>query len=303
MLAALLLVLCVQAPAARAGTLVLCGEGFELPEALARELAGPRPHLLLDLDGPAADPLARAGSPALRPDLSGDWSAAREAALLPELARSGAVVVTATTWLSCWQHFKPEFKDSRLEQELRASLRAGRTLVATGAAAAYCGSWSLVTREEIGRVQRNPRREDPNLVANGLAFAPGWMVESALQPHAGATRLLRASRDFGNARALFLSGPVAWIVRGTAQEAELAGSGFAAVFDLAHARRSRDDLREARLLLLGAGDRVRFAKELEVEPATGARGVPGWKALGLPCEPAHEVRPGLEYRFDWLVQR
>jgi len=45
--------------------------------------------------------------------------------------------------------------------------------------------------------------------------------------------LLRAAQAFGNERALYLSGPVAWIVRGGAQEAEVAGSGSAAVFDLA----------------------------------------------------------------------
>jgi hypothetical protein len=295
---ALLLALATQA-----GTLVLCGESFELPQALARELAGSAPHLVLDFGTPGADPLARAGSPAVRPDLSGEWSAQREAALLSELARCGAIVVAAETWLSCWQHFKPEQKDSRLEQELRAALRAGRPLVATGAAASYCASWSLVTREEIRRVQRNPRREDPNLVATGLDLAQGWMVDCALQKQAGLVRLLRASRDFGNARALFLSGPVAWVVRGAKDEAELAGSGFAVVLDLAHARRSRDDLREGRLLVLCAGDRVRFAKEIEVEPRAGARTQPGWKALGLPFEPAAEPRPGLEYRFDWFVQR
>jgi hypothetical protein len=303
MLAALLLSLLAQAPPARSGTLVLCGEGFELDEALARELGGARPHLVLDLDGTCPDALARGGTQAVRPDLSGAWNAQRETALLPELARTGAIVVNATTWISCWQHFKPENKDSRLEQELRAALRAGRTLIATGAAAAYCGSWSLVRREEIARAQRNPRRDDPTLVANGLDFATGWMVESAAQKQAGATRLLRASQQFGNARALFLSGQVAWIVRGGAEEAELAGSGFAVAFDLAHARRSREDLREARLLILGAGDRLRFSKEIEVEPAAGERRVPGWKTLGLPFEPAHESRPGLEYRFDWIAPR
>ena len=34
----------------QAGTLVLCGEAFELPEALARELAQGAPHLVLDFD-------------------------------------------------------------------------------------------------------------------------------------------------------------------------------------------------------------------------------------------------------------
>jgi len=289
--------------APQAGTLVLCGERFELPEALARELAGGAPHLVLDLGDSGVDPLARSGSPAVRPDLAGDWNAQREAALLPELARTAAVVVNATDWLACWQHFKPEQKDSRLEQELRAALRSGRTLVATGAAAAYCSSWSLVTREEIHRAQRNPRHEDPTLVANGLGFAPAWMVESAVQKDASAMRLLRAAQHFGNARALYLSGPVAWIVRGANEQAEVAGSGTVAVFDLAHARRSRADLREGRLLLLRSGDRLRFEKELELLPAASAAAEPQLQPLGLPFEPLRSAGAGFEYRFDWIVQR
>jgi hypothetical protein len=292
---------------AQSGTLVLCGESFELPEPLARELAAGAPHLVLEFGSAGVDPLARSGSPAVRPDLSGDWSAAREEALLAELGRTRAVVLGSPTWLDCWKHFKPEQKDSRLEQELRAALRAGRPLVATGAAAAYCASWSLVTREEIQRAQRNPRHEDPNLVANGLAFAEGWMLDTSGQEPGGAARLLRAATNFGNARALFLSGPVAWIVRGDAHEAEIAGSGCAAVFDLAHARRSRGDLKEGRLLLLRNGDRLRFEKELEALPANPAanpptRDPPG-KELSLPFETLPIGRGGFEYRFDWIVKR
>ncbi len=295
-----MIALCLALALAQGGTLVLCGESFELSEALARELCGGAPHLVLDFGSPGPDPLARGGSPAVRPDLGGDWSVPREAALLPELERTRAVVVNAPTWLSCWQHFKPEQKDSRFEQELRAALRAGRPLIASGAAAAYCASWSLVTREEIGRVQRNPRRADPNLVANGLAFAEGWMVDTSAQESAGALRLLGAAQHFGNARALYLSGPVAWIVRGGDQEAQVAGSGCAAVFDLAHARRSRADLKEGRLLLLQNGDRLRFEKELELRPGGEAAKDPPWKQLGLPFEPQ---RSGFGYRFDWIVQR
>ena len=296
---------------AQSGTLVLCGESFELPEPLARELAGGAPHLVLDFGAAGVDPLARSGSPAVRPDLSGEWSVAREAALLPELERTRAVVVSAPTWLACWQHFKPEQKDSRLEQELRAALRAGRPLIASGAAAAYCASWSLVTREEIQRAQRNPRHEDPNLVANGLALAEGWMIDTSAQSPGAAARLLRATTNFGNARALYLSGPVAWIVRGEAHEAEVAGSGCAAVFDLAHARRSRGDLKEGRLLLLRSGDRLRFEKELEALPADlpanppaklAVREVPE-KELGLPFELVPSGRGAFEYRFDWIVAR
>jgi len=158
-----------------------------------------------------------------------------------------------------------------------------------------------VLREEIHRAQRNPRREDPTLVANGLDFAPGWMVECAAQKDASATRLLRAAQHFGSARALYLSGPVAWIVRG--DEAEVAGNGLAAVFDLAHARRSRADLREGRRLLLSSGDRLRFAKQLELQPAAPAAGEPALKPLGLPFEPVRVAGAGFEYRFDWIVQR
>jgi len=296
------LLACLQA-LAQTGTLVLCGEAFELPEALARELAGGAPHLLLDFGGAGVDPLARSGSPAVRPDFSGEWSVQREAALLPELGRAHAVVVSAPNWLACWQHFKPEQKDSRLEQELRAALRAGRPVIASGAAAAYCASWSIVTREEIQRAQRNPRREDGNLVANGLAFAEGWMIDTSAQAPADAARLLRASGQFGNARALYLSGPVAWIVRGGAREAEIAGSGSAALFDLAHARRSRGDLKEGRLLLLRTGDRLRFEKELEPLPANLPAREPPGKELGLPFELVPSGRAGFEYRFDWIVQR
>ena len=296
---------------AQSGTLVLCGASFELPEPLARELASGAPHLVLEFGSAGVDPLARSGSPAVRPDLSGDWSVSREQALLEQLGRTRAVVVDSSTWLACWQHFKPEQKDSRLEQELRAALRAGRPLIASGAAAAYCASWSLVTREEIQRTQRNPRREDPNLVANGLAFAEGWMIDTSLQSPGGAARLLRATTEFGNARALYLSGPVAWIVRDGAQEAEVAGSGCAAVFDLAHARRSRGDVKEGRLLVLRAGDRLRFEKELEALPASlpanppanlSGREAPG-KELGLPFDALPVGRSGIEYRFDWIVPR
>jgi hypothetical protein len=287
------------APAAHQGTLVLCGERFELPEALAHELAGDAPHLVLELDETGLDPLARSASRALRPDLAGDWSAGREAALLPELERSQAVVVTARTWIACWRHFKPEQKDSRLEVELRAAWRAGRPVVATGAAAAYCAGWSLVAREELQRTQRNPRQEDPNLAVSGLDLAPGWMVDTSTQEAPGALRLLRASQRTGNARALYLRGPVAWIVRGAAQ-AEVAGSGSVAVFDLAHARRSRADLEDGRLLLLGDGDRLRLGKELELVPARPAGEPPAWKQFGLPFEPR---RAGSEYRFDWIAQR
>jgi cyanophycinase-like exopeptidase len=213
------------------------------------------------------------------------------------------VVVESPTWLACWQHFKPEQKDSRLEVELRAALRSGRPVVATGAAAAYCAAWSLVTREEIQRAQRNPRHEDPNLVANGLAFAEGWMIDTSGQEPGGAARLLRATTNFGNARALYLSGPVAWIVRGDAHEAEIAGSGCAAVFDLAHARRSRGDLKEGRLLLLRNGDRLRFEKELEALPANLPAREPPGNELRLPFEALPAGLGGIEYRFDWIVQR
>lgn len=301
---ALLLPLALGGEATRTGTLVLCGERFEFAEALARELAGDAPHLVLDLCAAGPDPLARSGSPAVRPDLSGDWSVQREAALLPELARTRAVVVSASDWLACWRHFKPEQKDSRLEQELRSAWRAGRTVIATGAAASYCASWSLVTRAELHKTQRNPRAEDPNLVASGLDFASGWMLDCAAQAGSeGALRLLRASQRFGNARALFLSGQAAWIVRGGAEEAELAGSGSALLFDLAHARRSRADLREGRLLVLHAGDRVRFEKEIEYRPGSAAAAPPDWKALGLPLAPAAVRAGAFEYRFDWIVQR
>jgi hypothetical protein len=300
------LLLCLALPAAPAGTgtLVLCGEAFELPEALARELAQGAPHLLLDFDGPGPDPLAQSGSAVVRPDLSGDWNLRREAALLPEFARTRAVVLQAATWLSCWQHLEPEQKDSRLAQELRAALRAGRPVVACGAAAGYCASWSLVSRTEIRRTQRNPRADDPNLVATGLDFAHGWMLDTSVQqPATGALRLLRATQHFGNARALFLAGPVAWIVRGERQEAEVAGSGTAAVLDLSHARRSRGDLREGRLLLLQGGDRLRFEKELEQRPSDAARPEPARAGLGLPFEPVRNAGAGFEYRFDWIVQR
>jgi len=285
------------------GTLVLCGERFELPESLARELAGGAPHLVLDFGGPGADPLAHSGSAAVRPDLSGDWNLQREAQLLPELARTGAVVVSAPNWLSCWQHFKPEQKDSRLEQELRAALRAGRTVVASGAAASYCASWSLVAREELHRAQRNPRAEDPNLLVTGLDFAPGWMLDTSEQQSAGgALRLVKAAQHFGNPRALYLAGPVAWIVRAGA-EVEVAGTGCAAVFDLAHARRSRSDIREGRLLLLQGGDRLRIGKELAALPGGASGKASPLKELALPFEPVRSGDGTLEYRFDWIVQR
>jgi len=285
------------------GTLVLCGERFELPESLARELAGDAPHLVLEFGSPGTDPLARAGLAAVRPDLSGDWSLQRELQLLPELARTSAVVVSAPTWFACWQHFKPEQKDSRLEVELRAALRAGRTVVACGAAASYCASWSLVTREELRRTQRNPRAEDPNLLVTGLDFASGWMLDTSDQQGAdGAQRLLKAAQHFGSPRALYLAGPVAWIVRG-GEEVEVRGTGCAAVFDLAHARRSRADLREGRLLLLQEGDRLRIGKELAALAGSAAGKDPPLKELRLPCEPVRSGTGTLEYRFDWIVQR
>jgi len=285
------------------GTLVLLGERFELPEALARELAGDAPHLVLEFGGPGADPLARSGSAAVRPDLSGDWSVQREAQLLPELARTRAIVVSSPSWLACWQHLTPEQKDARLEQELRAALRAGRTVVASGAAASYCATWSLVTREELQRTQRNPRAEDPNLLVTGLDFAQGWMLDTSEQQSAGgALRLLKAAQHFGNARALYLAGPVAWIMRG-GEEADIAGTGCAAVFDLAHARRSRADLREGRLLLLQGGDRLRIGKELAALPGGASGKAPPLKELGLPFEPVPSGSGTLEYRFDWIVQR
>ena len=297
------LALCAVLASAQSGTLVLCGESFELPEALARELAGSAPHLVLDLDGAAPDPLAHGNSQALRPDLAGDWSAAREAALLPDLARAGAVVVQARTWLSCWQHFQYEQKDSRLEQELRAALRAGHPLVATGAAAAYCAAWSIVTREEIHKTARNPRRAEPELVVTGLEFARAWMVDTSTQAPAGAERLLRESQRFGNARALYLQGPVAWIVRAAdGPVAEVVGSGCACVFDLARARRSREELRDGRLLLLHAGDQVRLGKELE--PLSSA--APADAALEILHLSVRAQRlPGstVAYSFDWLAAR
>ena len=125
------------------------------------------------------------------------------------------------------------------------------------------------------------------------------MVDTSTQQPQGAQRLLRAAQHSGNARALFLRGPVAWIVRGSG-EAEVAGSGSVAVFDLAHARRSRQDLREGRLLLLADGDRLRFEKEIELRPAHAAGEPPAWQPFGLPFEPVHT---GLEYRFDWIAQR
>lgn len=295
------LALCAALAGQQPGALVLCGESFELSEALARELAGSAPHLVLDLDAPAADPLARSASPAVRADLSGEWSSAREAALLPDLARTGALVVNASSWIACWRHFQFEQKDSRLEQELRSAWRAGRPLVATGAAAAYCAGWSIATREEIQRAARNPRRAEPELVVGGLGLAREWMVDTALQAPAGAERLLRQMQRLGNQRALFLSGPVAWIVRG--DEAQVAGSGLAAVFDLSRARRVREELREGRLLILRSGDRLRFEKELELQPGSPPANEPAWKPLGLPFEPMRTPGAGLEYHFDWLVQR
>ncbi|MBK7645529.1 MAG: hypothetical protein IPJ19_21265 [Planctomycetes bacterium] len=304
---ALLLALALQAPPAvpaRAGTLVLAGESFELEAPLARELAGSAAHLVLDLDGDAPDPLARSDSKGLRPDLSGDWGASREAELLPLLEQSGAIVLQARTWLSCWKHLKPEQKDSRLEQELRAALRAGRTLVATGAAASYCASWSLVSREEIHRAQRNPRSEDPNLVVTGLDFARGWMLDTSTESASGAARVVRAAQHFGSNRALFLQGPVAWIVREGAPQAQITGSGFAAVFDLSHARRSRGELREGRMLLLREGDQLRIGKRLELLPGQAPSAAePDWKRLALPFEPVRAAGSGREYRFDWLAQR
>jgi hypothetical protein len=289
---------------AQTGTLVLCGERFEFSASLAREFAGGEPHLVLEFGSPGLDPLAHADTPAVRPDLSGDWNARREAELLPELARTGPIVICAPTWISCWKHFKPEQKDSRLEQELRAALRAGRTVVACGAAASYCASWSRVTREELRRTRRNPRAEDPNLLVTGLAFAPGWMLDTSdEQRAAGALRLLRAAQHFGNERALYLAGPVAWIVRGGAAEAEVAGSGSAIVFDLAHARRSRGDLREGRLLCLRNGDHLRFEKELTAHPDGTAGADPSWADLGLPFEPVRSGSAAREYHFDWIVQR
>ncbi len=312
MLALALLLLDSPAPAplaAQRGTLVLCGEAFELPAALSRELAGNAPHALLATKGDVLDPLCGGDSPARRADLAGDPGSAREARALAALEGTRTIVVEAATWLECWQLFKPEFKDSRLELELRHAWQNGCTVIACGAAASYLASWSIVPREEIHRAVRNPRHAEAQLIANGLGLFDGWAVDTAAQEPSGAARLLGASRRFGNARALYLAGPVAWIVREDGRAVELAGSGLAAVFDLSHARRSREDLREGRLVLLGAGERLRIGRELELASADPrAPEDPAWSTgalarLALPFQPVRLPRPGLEYVFDWTAQR
>lgn len=291
-------------PSARHGTLVLCDEAFELSPALARELAGDAPHALLASGALALDPLRAAAGPLRRAELDVEAGPERQRRALAALVGARAIVIESSTWLECWQLFKPEFKDSRLEQELRHAWQDGASVIACGAAASYLGSWSLVPREEVHRAVRNPRHAEPELVANGLGFFPGFMVDTASQSPAGARRLLDGTRRFGNTRALFLAGRLAWIVRDEGRAVELAGEGCAAVFDLARARRSRATLREARLVLAGPGETLALRHELEiVREDERASGSVEWTRtalarLALPLEPVRLSLPGGDYVFD-----
>jgi len=157
---------------AQGGTLVLCGESFELPEPLARELAGGAPHLVLEFGAAGLDPLARGrlagreARPLRRVGLQ------REAALLPELGRTRAVVVSgADVARPAGSTSSPSRRTRVSSRSCARPLRGGRPVIATGPRppTAPPGRWSRARRSSASSATRAAK--DPNLVANGLAFA------------------------------------------------------------------------------------------------------------------------------------
>jgi hypothetical protein len=274
----------------RTGTIVLLGEPFVLPSEVSSELLAisrPGECVWITPSGTASDatdPLRDSCAEVARLELDPNAEqAADDGALCERVRRAGSIALTHGSYLDWYSLLRPSEKPSGLCAALLEARRSGALLVASGAAASFLSDWAAVDRAAFHRLQRNPRNDREHTLAQGLGLLRGLSVDASGAPLGGWSRWLTLAARSSGDLALYLHGPVAWILRGDRDgDAIVRGSGAAFVLDLEHASRSRGSLLGARLSLLLDRDRwssrersvLTAARPLEPNAADSAREIP-----------------------------
>jgi hypothetical protein len=201
-----------------------------------------------------------------------DWARARAPVVLPvrgralpddvalarRVERATVIVLAGGAFLDWWHTLRPDGEASRLQRALLDARRRGALLCASGGAAAWLAA-GFAPRDELERIERNPRAPRPPAAAlRGLGLGGGLLLDGAGVADAGFARLVEAAWRLRAERALFLVGDVAWRWNERARRATVSGApgGRALLLERDGARADRTGLRGARLSWLAAGDGV-----------------------------------------------
>jgi hypothetical protein len=186
---------------------------------------------------------------------------ADDAQLAADVRAADVLVLRGGTFMGWYDSTFHERHRTELFHALLDRVRARKTIIAHGGAAAFLGAGTTLPRSELDETPRNPRRTQTQVPRAAMRLGPGALLDSDAWPEASPLRWLHSLWRTRMEVGLYLVGDVALDYQREAREVRVLGPGSVLLCDLARARYHKRRLEGARLSVLSAGEGWSFGYE------------------------------------------
>lgn len=203
--------------------------------------------------------------------------------LAAEVREADVLVLRGGTFMGWYDSTFHERHRTELFHALLDRVRARKTIIAHGGAAAFLGAGTTIPRAELKETPRNPRRAQTQVPRAAMRLGPAALLDSDAWPEASPLRWLHSLWRTRMEVGLYLVGDVALDYRREAREVRVLGPGSVLLCDLGRARHHKRRLEGARLSALHEGEGWSFGYERLLQASDGGPSTPAAPGPLLGC--------------------